>query len=403
MHPPREHYERLREAVGGRELPALLVDLDAFDQNAESLTSRAAGLRIRIASKSVRCRALLTRALARPGYGGVLNYSASEAAWLAARDTHGAEDQLVAYPCASRESLEQVAIEVARGKKIVLMVDSVEQLELHDTVARAHGIVLELCIDIDMSSSYPGLWFGVRRSPIRSVQDALALLDAIGRRPNLRVVAAMGYEAQIAGLQDKGSGLQGRLTAPIIATLKARSIREIHERRAAIVVAIEHRVGPLRIVNGGGTGSIESTHQDRSVNECAAGSGLYGPVLFDGYQQFHPAPAMMFALAVTRRPTNDILTCFGGGYIASGAAGPDRLPSPYLPRGAELIDQEGAGEVQTPLHYRGEIALRVGDPIFFRHAKAGEPCERFREILCIRGAAVVDVVPTYRGEDVAFG
>ena len=45
-----------------------MVDLSAFDANAAALTARAGGKPIRVASKSVRCRALLERVLSRPGW-----------------------------------------------------------------------------------------------------------------------------------------------------------------------------------------------------------------------------------------------------------------------------------------------------------------------------------------------
>jgi D-serine deaminase-like pyridoxal phosphate-dependent protein len=56
--------------------------------------------------------------------------------------------------------------------------------------------------------------------------------------------------------------------------------------------------------------------------------------------------------------------------------------------------------VQTPLH--GAAGLRVGDRVWFRHAKAGELCERFDVVHLIRGGELVDSVPTYRGEGKTF-
>ncbi|MBI3735552.1 amino acid deaminase/aldolase, partial [Candidatus Sumerlaeota bacterium] len=90
------------------------------------------------------------------------------------------------------------------------------------------------------------------------------------------------------------------------------------------------------------------------------------------------------------------------GYIASGAAGKDKLPYPYLPAGSELLPLEGAGEVQTPIAYRGPEKLEIGDPIFMRHSKAGELCERFKSLLLVSAGKIVDEVPTYRGEGECF-
>jgi len=110
----------------------------------------------------------------------------------------------------------------------------------------------------------------------------------------------------------------------------------------------------------------------------------------------------MYCLPVVRKPSRGLATALGGGYPASGAAGRDRLPSPYLPAGLRLTGAEGAGEVQTPLAGRAARDLQVGDRVFLRHAKAGELCEHFNELHLVRGDRVVDTVATYRGEGRAF-
>jgi D-serine deaminase-like pyridoxal phosphate-dependent protein len=66
------------------------------------------------------------------------------------------------------------------------------------------------------------------------------------------------------------------------------------------------------------------------------------------------------------------------------------------------VDLEGAGEVQTPVRYRGSEKLAIGDPIFLRHAKAGELCERFAQLLLVQGGVVVETAPTYRGDGQNF-
>jgi D-serine deaminase-like pyridoxal phosphate-dependent protein len=170
--------------------------------------------------------------------------------------------------------------------------------------------------------------------------------------------------------------------------------------RPAVVAAVRD-IAPLEFVNGGGTGTLESTSTEEAVTEIAAGSGLYGPALFDTYQHFQPRPAAFFVLSVVRRPTPDIATVLGGGWIASGAAGPDRLPTPAWPTGFRLIATEGAGEVQTPLQGPGAHALRIGDRVWFRHAKAGELCEHVEQLHVVDGEEVRSVA-TYRGEQKTF-
>jgi D-serine deaminase-like pyridoxal phosphate-dependent protein len=209
----------------------------------------------------------------------------------------------------------------------------------------------------------------------------------------------MSYEGQLAGVGDNVPGSPVRSMA--IRAMQHVSRGELRERRAAVVAAVRE-IAPLQFVNGGGTGTLESTSAEEAVTEIAAGSGLYGPGLFDTYQHFQPRPAAFFVLSVVRRPTPDIATVLGGGCIASGAAGADRLPTPAWPSGLRLIPTEGAGEVQTPLRGPGAQALRLGDRVWFRHAKAGELCEHVDQLHVVDGEHIRASVPTYRGERKTF-
>jgi D-serine deaminase-like pyridoxal phosphate-dependent protein len=376
-------HERYESAFGERDAPFAFVDLDAMWSNAAEMLGRAGGKPIRVASKSVRCRELLARILKREGFRGLMTYTLRESQWL---DEHGFDDLLLAYPTADREALDRVPLPV-------LMVDSVEHLDLiADRRAR-------VCIEADMSYSLAGRLVGPKRSPIRTPEQAADLARTIAARDNLELAGVMGYEGHIAGVGDEPAGKRVRRMA--IRAMQRASAREIAERRAEIVAAVED-VAPLEFVNGGGTGSLHTTSKEDAVTELTAGSGFYAPALFDAYSSFELRPAAMFALPVVRRPSSKVATCLGGGYIASGAAAGDRLPVPHLPAGLELDPQEGAGEVQTPVSGNAARHMRVGDRVYFRHAKAGELCEHFDSLLLLEGGRVVDEVPTYRGEGKLF-
>jgi D-serine deaminase-like pyridoxal phosphate-dependent protein len=391
-------YDFYKSALAGQRLPAAFVDLDALSANLAGLRARAGALPIRLVTKSVRCVAILRRVLAGGApFRGLMCYSPAEAAWLASL---GFDDLLVAYPSVEPGDLRAVAGQLRAGRTIALMVDSAVQVQRIAALARAEGVVQPLAIDLDMSSDFPGLRFGVFRSPVDGPAAAVALAAEIARHPSLRLDGLMGYESQIAGLMDEVPGQRAKNA--VIRLLKRRSIPEITERRRATVAALAAAGHALRFVNGGGTGSVESTRADDSVTELAAGSGLYMPTLFDHYRAFRGRPAAGFALAVTRAPASGVVTCAGGGYPASGPGGADRMPRPWLPAGCTLVATEGAGEVQTPVRVPAGVALAPGDPLLFRHAKAGELCERFNELLLIEGGAVVDKVATYRGDGKCF-
>lgn len=377
-------------------MPFAFVDLDLFDENIRAIQTRASGKPIRIASKSIRCTALLRRIQAASSqFRGLMSYSVREALFLI---RNGFDDILVAYPVWREAGMAELCEVLKEGKTLVLMVDCAEHVERLEQIGAAANTPISVCMDIDMSTHFPGVHFGVRRSGMTTPEQALALWNVIRKCPHVSLVGVMGYEAQIASLQDDLPNLKSQ----VIRFLKKRSIPKIAARRRAVITALRDAGACLQFVNGGGTGSIESTRLDDLVTEITVGSGFYSPALFDHFRQFNHQPAAGFAIEIVRCPSSGTYTCHGGGYIASGSAGPDKLPKPYLPDGARLIPQEGAGEVQTPFRYQGPERLELGDPIFMRHAKAGELCERFNTLLLISEGKIIDEVPTYRGEGACF-
>lgn len=383
----------LYAATADLDPPLAAVDLTALRANAADLVRRAAGRPIRVASKSVRCRAVLEEVLgagltAAGGFAGLMSYSLAEAIWLVRQ---GARDVLLGYPSADRAALAELGSDPVLLEAITLMIDDVTQLDLVRAAVGSATVHPRVCLDVDASLRIGPVHLGVRRSPIRTPEQAAELAEtAVGR--GFRVVGLMTYEAQIAGLPD---------TSLPVRLVKKASAREIGRRRGAVLDAVRAVTGSLEIVNSGGTGSIELSAAAPGVTEITAGSGLYVPTLFDGYRSFRPRPALYFALPVLRRPASGMVTVFAGGYIASGPAGASRVPEPVWPKRLRLLGTEGAGEVQTPL--AGAADLSIGDRVWFRHAKAGELCERFDRLYLVDGDGSRVAVPTYRGEGKCFG
>ncbi|MDT0420558.1 amino acid deaminase/aldolase [Streptomyces evansiae] len=392
----RARYDR---ATAHLEAPLALVDLDAFDANADDLVRRAQGKPIRVASKSVRCRALLERVLARPGFAGIMSFTLAESLWLA---REGFEDVLLAYPSTDRPAYAELAADPKLAAAVTVMVDDPAQLRLIDAAREGGTEEIRVCLELDTSLRLLGgrVRVGARRSPLHSPARVADMARAVARAPGFRLVGIMAYEGHVAGVGDKLAGRPLRSRA--VRLMQSAARRELAARRAEVVRAVRAVAPGLEFVNGGGTGSVQHTAAEDAVTEIAAGSGLYVPRLFDNYTSFTGRPAALFAMPVVRRPGVGVVTVLGGGYPASGAAGPDRLPVPYLPEGLSYDPQEGPGEVQTPL--LGAVAddLLIGDRVWFRHAKAGELCERFDRLHLVRGDAVAETVPTYRGEGRTF-
>src|SRR3954465_6751134 len=188
-------YARYEAAFERRDAPFAFVDLDAMWSNADEMLERAGGKPIRVASKSVRCRALL-EAIARRSdrFRGLMTFTLEESLWLYEPDT------LLAYPTVDRAALGRMT---ENGP--VLMVDSVEQLDLIESATRAP---VRLCIEVDLS--YPLLRgrvkVGVKRSPIRTPDEAARLAWEIEKRPRMRLVGVVGFEAHNPGLGGRPPG-----------------------------------------------------------------------------------------------------------------------------------------------------------------------------------------------------
>lgn len=374
--------------------PTVVVDLDAFDANAADLVRRAGGKPIRVATKSLRVPALVRRALEHDGFAGVLAYSLREALWLHREGV--ADDIVMGYPTVDRAALRDLTADPAACAAVTLMVDDPAHLDMA-AEARASDAVVRVAIDVDAGLDLGRAHVGPKRSPLHDASHVVALAREIVERPGFALVGVMTYEGQVAGVPDDVPGQRARSLA--VRWMKTASVHQLAERRAEVAAALVDAVGPevLALWNAGGSGSLESSAADPVVTEVTAGSGLLVPALFDHYRSFEARPAAFFGLRVVRRPSPGCVTVAGGGLIASGPTGADRSPLPWAPPGLRLTSLEGAGEVQTPLVGPSADGLRVGDLVWFRHAKSGELAEHVREVHLVSGDRVVDVVPTYRG------
>jgi D-serine deaminase-like pyridoxal phosphate-dependent protein len=393
---PATYWPSLSAATAGLDTPFGAVSLPALASNAFDMLDRAAGKPIRVASKSVRVRGIIDAVLALPGYAGVLAYTLPEALWLAVT----IPDVVVGYPSVDREALHTLGSDAKLASRVTIMIDSVDQLDAVDAAISPNKREnIRVAIELDSSWDAAVLGHtGVFRSPVHTPSQARALAELVVARKGFTLVGMMGYEAQIAGLANKPAS---KARGVAVRWIQRQSIAELATRRGEAVAAVRE-IADLEFVNGGGTGSLESTAADDSVTEIAAGSGLFGPHLFDQYVHFSPAPAAAFSLSVVRKPRPDMATLLGGGWIASGPPTADRLPQLAWPQGLTMVAREAAGEVQTPLRGEAAAKLQVGDRVWLRHTKAGELSEHLDAFAIVDGDKIVETVATYRGEGKAF-
>jgi len=391
-------YNYYNSIIKDETLPLAFVDINLLDKNITAIAERAGEKTIRVASKSVRNIWTLKHIFdSNPKYQGIMSFTGAEALFLIEQ---GFDNILLGYPIVDKSQIRNICKQTKAGKKIILMTDAIAHIQLINNIANEEQVVQPICIDVDMSSDFLGLHFGVYRSSVTNTSTAKKYINQLLNFKNIKLSALMGYEAQIAGVGDTNPANGIKNFA--IKLLKKKSIPEYTQRRKEVVEYIKSKCDTLEIINAGGTGSMEWNKIEEGITEITVGSGFFSPALFDYYTNFKHLPAAGFALPIVRQPKDNMFTCLGGGYVASGSTGVDKQPKPYLPEGIQITENEGCGEVQTPFVYKGNTNFKIGDAVFFRHSKAGELCERFNELYLIKDGKITDKVPTYRGMGKCF-
>lgn len=380
------------------DLPCAFVDLNAFDANIRSIAETVAGtpLTIRVATKSLRVPELIRRVLNSGGpFKGLMCYSAQEAQFLSEQ---GFNDFLIAYPTLAQKDLEALREVHESGKAICLVLDDKRQFEVLNSFMQGVRTPFPILLEPDLALRLGSLTIGVRRSPLREVSQVIDLAKALEQYPNLVFHGLMAYEAQVAGVGDQNPFK--KLLGPVLHFIRRYSMKKIVKKRRELLHELEKIGKHPALFNGGGTGSLSFNRAEAGVlSELTAGSGFYCPHLFDYYSNLSLKPSVFFALQVVRNPEPDWYTCQGGGYVASGEPGWDRIPKLH-DSSMELSSFEATGEVQTPVKSPSE--LKLGSTVIFRHAKAGELAERFNSFELIEEGAIRKSVLTYRGHGKSF-
>lgn len=375
--------------------PLAFVDLNRFDQNAREMARAVEGtdLKIRIATKSIRVPELIRRALnSSPKYQGLMCFSVQEANFLA---NQGFDDLLIAYPSVSAEDLQALRELHLSGRQVSMVIDHPKHLEALEAVFKTTPNKFAVILELDLSISLGSVVVGVRRSPLKQTGHILDMLSRIRKSSCLKFKGLMAYEAHVAGVGDQNP-FKPKMNL-LMKPLRQTCARIIARKRKQILKDISAHLPEDFVFNGGGTGSLSFNREEAGVlTELTAGSGFFCPGLFDYYSNFKLQPAAFFALQVVRKPEPGWSTCLGGGYVASGEPGWDRVPAPYSEtENLSLSSFEAAGEVQTPV--KTEQEKEIGDAIVFRHAKAGELMERFNQIYFIEDGELTTSAKTYRG------
>ena len=205
---PTGLYERYETIFEGIEAPFAFVDLDALRANADEMIARSGSKPIRVASKSVRCREVLSRIGAHSDrWQGHLCFTLPEALFLADR---GFRDLVVGYPTMDRHAVSTLAGLAAADPAAAptLMVDDPVQLDLIEGAVGRGTTPIKVAIDLDVAwqTLRGNVSVGPKRSPVRTPEQARKLAEEIVSRPGLELDGLMAYEGQVAGVGDAAPG-----------------------------------------------------------------------------------------------------------------------------------------------------------------------------------------------------
>ena len=382
-------YDDLKDLVRNCKFPLVVCDIDAFNQNLERVGEflRTSKKSMRLCTKSVRVPELIKIVEEKDFVNGIFTYNSAETLFFA--ENYKIRDILLGYPTTSPIDIEELCRAASiEGVEISVMIDSKYHINQLEKAAIRHNVEFNILIELDVADHFLGQNVGVLRSPLRNSEDIIKLARDIEKCKNLKYRGIMGYEAQNASLGD---------TSVFIRWIKKRSRKHVNELREKVVNSLISEGLEPEVVNGGGSGCFQETTNEPSITEIGIGSLLFKSHIFDSIislQEF--IPSLFFVLQVVRKPKENIITCFSGGYVSSGSV--RAHPIVIKPNNLKSFKNEEFGEVQTPLKFDPKkITLDLGDPIFCRFGKAGEPLEHFNDVNIFSKGTFVDKYYTYRG------
>jgi len=382
-------YDVLKNLVKDKKYPLAICDLDAFNQNLERVGKflRTTKKNLRLCTKSVRVPELVNKVEKEDFVNGIFTYNSAEALFYA--ENYRIKDILMGYPTMSKIDVEELC-QAAKidDVRISVMVDDTKQIDLLDDVATKNSVEFDILIEIDVADILLGRNVGVLRSPIREPEIVVSLAHFISKKSQLHFRGIMGYEAQNASIGDDKM---------LFRYVKKRSRKKVNIWRQNVVDALNTAGYQPEVVNGGGSGCYQETATEPSITEIGIGSLLFKSHIFDAINSLNEfLPSIFFVLQIVRKPRINIATAFSGGYVSSGSV--RALPISVIPENLKTSKDEGFGEVQTPFIFDpNQIELNLGDPIFCRFGKAGEPLEHFNEVLIYSKGEIIDKYKTYRG------
>lgn len=230
--------------------PALLVDLDAFENNLKVVVEQCkrTGCGFRPHAKTHKCPEIARRQVAVGALGGCAA-TVPEAEALVAGGIRGV---LLTSPIMEPHKIARMVALAKREEQVILAVGHPKQAELLSEAAEAAGITVNVLVDVDI---------GDRRTGIMPGAPALDLARAMAKSKHLRLRGLQAY----AGHASHTVGFEQR-----VKTSQESMGKVIQTKDLLLKAGLE-----AGIVTGGSTGTYNIDSHIQGVTELQVGSYIF--------------------------------------------------------------------------------------------------------------------------------
>jgi D-serine deaminase-like pyridoxal phosphate-dependent protein len=342
--------------------PALLIDLDALQENALRMAGffAARPSSLRPHAKTHKCPQIARRQL-ELGASGITCAKLGEAEIMA---DAGIRDLLIANQIVGSLKIDRLTKLAARCDLMVAVDNATNVAEL-SRVCQEKQVALRVLVEVDIGMGRCGV------QPGKPVQElARKVVDA----PGLHFAGLQAYEGHLVLQKDPGK--------------RAAGIREAAGLLEQSCDLLLKDGIPVPLVSGGGTGTYDLTADTPPWNEIQAGSYI----LMDAtYHQVRPEfrLALHVLATVISRPVPERIVTDAGMKVMTHEFG---LPQPVEPSGltlTSLSEEHGKLAVQDP----AQLSPRPGDKIRFLPTHGCTTVNLHDRFYVIQDGALVDIWP----------
>ncbi|GMG85110.1 alanine racemase [Paralimibaculum aggregatum] len=350
--------------------PALVLDLDIFEQNlermAEIFDGRPEGIRPH--AKTHKCATIARKQMERGAYG-VCCAKPGEAIALAEA---GVRSLLLTSPVVDPYKVETLVGLRGGLDELIFAVDSERAVDLLARAAGTAGVVISVLIDVGV---------GNNRTGARSTEAAVALGRHITAHASLELLGMQCYAGHVQHIED-----------PVARDAEGRRVLE---GIAATKAALTEAFGPLKIVSGGGTGSYDIDLEAKVFNEFQVGSYVFMDVEYNAVRPrgnaAWPFETSLFVQTTVVSANVEGRATTDAGYKSFAMDGPQPIVVSGAPEGTvyKFLGDEH-GWVHLP---EGAADLAAGDVLSCVTPHCDPTVNLYDVYHVVRGDMLVDIWP----------